>query len=175
MFDNYSFPPIENIILQEPALITASEGESVNITCNFKHPNILGMYLRQKFVKDMDVLYATGQGKNKTVVAEYKGRIQYFEQRDTVTIMIQQLQKNDSGNYTCDGAVLIDQEPKLMQGSGTILVVTGKCTLFLNTMEMETAEISLQYIIARMGIFSFSITNCKQKSSSACVHGSSCT
>lgn len=109
---------------------TAEEGQSVNITCHFKYPNLLGMYLRQKLVKSKDVLYAPGQGENKTIGAEYKGRIDYFEQQSTVTIMIHQLQKNDSGNYTCDGAVLINEEPKLMHGRGTILVVTGKCAVF---------------------------------------------
>ncbi|XP_077180464.1 T-cell antigen CD7 [Paroedura picta] len=116
----------ENAILQEPTLITVEEGESVNITCHFKHPDILGLYFRQKLVKDIIVLYALDQGKKKTIGAEYKGRIEYFEQQNTVTIMMQQLQKNDSGNYTCDAAVLINMKHMLVQGRGTILAVTAK-------------------------------------------------
>uniref|UniRef100_A0ACB8EKU9 Uncharacterized protein n=1 Tax=Sphaerodactylus townsendi TaxID=933632 RepID=A0ACB8EKU9_9SAUR len=116
----------ENIILQEPILITAEEGESVNITCHLNHSNMVGLYLRRKFVNDVEVLYISGHGKRKIVSPEYKGRIEYFEQQNTVTIMMQQLQKNDSGNYTCEGTILTNQEPKIMEGHGTVLAVIGK-------------------------------------------------
>ncbi|XP_054834227.1 uncharacterized protein LOC129328923 [Eublepharis macularius] len=115
-----------NSILQEPKVATAEEEESVNITCNFNHPNILGLYLRRKFVKDMEVFYSAGHRKDKRVHYEYKGRIEYFELQNTVIIMLQKLQQNDSDKYICDGAVLINQNPVQVQGHGTILVVTAK-------------------------------------------------
>ncbi|XP_061477814.1 uncharacterized protein LOC133382161 isoform X2 [Rhineura floridana] len=104
-------------------VITAEEGESVNITCKFNHPEILGLSLKRSLAKVMNVLYAVEHGKSKTIAPEYENRMEYFELKNTATIMLKEVKKNDSDVYVCGGTVKINMEPKRMNFNSIILAV----------------------------------------------------
>ncbi|XP_067403951.1 T-cell antigen CD7 [Emydura macquarii macquarii] len=122
--------PAHKGVTQEPAIAMATEGESVNITCNITKGKLIGMYLKRQVVNAMDVLYVSDQ-VNPTTHLSYKDRINSSVHLTEVRITLHQLQKNDTDVYVCSGSVLDpNSNPRSVVGQGTILVVK----------EMEQAE-----------------------------------
>ncbi|XP_034963852.1 uncharacterized protein LOC118081477 [Zootoca vivipara] len=107
----------------ELIVITAEEGESVNITCTFDQLAMSGLHLRRTLVKAMDVLYVKKHGRHMTKAAEYESRMEYFELKNASTIMLKHVKKNDSDGYLCGGTLIINQEPRIMNFSTIILAV----------------------------------------------------
>ncbi|CAI5766133.1 T-cell antigen CD7 [Podarcis lilfordi] len=107
----------------ELIVITAEEGESVNITCKFDQLAMSGLRLRRTLVKAMDVLYVKKQGLHMTKAPEYAYRMEYFQLKNASTIMLKHVKKNDSDGYLCGGTLIINQEPRIMNFSTIILAV----------------------------------------------------
>uniref|UniRef100_A0A8C8VQH3 Immunoglobulin domain-containing protein n=1 Tax=Pelusios castaneus TaxID=367368 RepID=A0A8C8VQH3_9SAUR len=109
--------------LFEPAFIMANEGESVNITCNITVGKLDGMYLKREVISAMDVLYVPNNAISHTKDRSYKDRLDSSVLLTEVRITLHRLQKNDTDVYICSGSVLVDFNPKIVVGQGTMLVL----------------------------------------------------
>ncbi|XP_007439284.1 uncharacterized protein LOC103060327 isoform X1 [Python bivittatus] len=114
--------PKDEMTSQELMVLTAEEGQCVNLTCRFIH-RIEGLYLIRTLGKAMKVLYITQHGKNKREYPAYENRTEYFEVNNTATITLKQLKKNDSDVYMCMATLTIDKGLKQKNSSHILLAV----------------------------------------------------
>lgn len=100
--------------------MVAPEGSSVNITCSASGV-LLGVYLRRSWPEPTNVIYYEDE-KEPTVDERFRGRIAFSGLQRNLTVTVRGLRLPDNGVYVCQ-AVTMDAE---VQGSGTLLVVTGR-------------------------------------------------
>lgn len=100
-------------------IVSASEGNSINITCSTSE-DLLGIYLKKTWPCHSNVIYFE-DGENATVDKEFSGRIDFSGSQNNLTITIRLLRQADTGVYTCQAVTKIKKE-----GPSTMLVVTGR-------------------------------------------------
>ncbi|XP_053154603.1 uncharacterized protein LOC128345934 [Hemicordylus capensis] len=129
----------ENLVIQKPTVILAEEGETVNITCHFRH-DVLGLFLLRTLVKSMKVFYVTNGGRDQTFDPNYINRTVYLKQWNTTIIMLQEVQKNDSDVYVCEASFKTEDKRVSKNSSATILAVRAKSTSNMNSTECSSSS-----------------------------------
>nr|XP_008102560.1 PREDICTED: T-cell antigen CD7 isoform X2 [Anolis carolinensis] len=152
----------ENTVKHELIVIIAEEGDSVNMTCDFNNPKLIGVYLKRILGNPMNVIYATAYGKDKTEAPEYKNRTEYFQLNNTVMITLRQVKKNDSDAYVCEGALLRNNLPHTMNSSSIILAVKEKTEYSSSPWMLYTLIFLSLLVVFILGCFSLSHINVKK-------------
>lgn len=102
---------------------TASEGNSINITCSTSE-DLRGIFLKKTWPKtwpeNENVIYFE-DGENATVDKNFTDRIDFSGSQSNLTITMRLLRREDSGLYTCHAVRTTKKE-----GPSTMVVVTGK-------------------------------------------------
>ncbi|XP_057632275.1 T-cell antigen CD7 [Chionomys nivalis] len=125
---------------------TASEGNSINITCSTSE-NLLGIYLKKTWPQNKNVIYFE-DGENATVDKNFTGRIDFSGSQNNLTITMRHLQQEDSGIYTCHAV-----RKTKTDGPSTMVVVTEKVSQeTYRSQEPQGTSVSLLAILA-VGFF----------------------
>ncbi|XP_067319909.1 T-cell antigen CD7-like [Anolis sagrei] len=150
------------MVKHELMVIIAVEGDSVNMTCHFNHLELIDVYLKRTLGKPMDVIYATAYGKDKNEAPEYKNRTEYFQLNNTVMITLQQVKKSDSDAYVCEGTLLRNKQPHIVNSSSFILAVKEKTEDSSSPWMLHTLVFLSLLVVSILGCFFLSHINVKK-------------
>ncbi|CAM4668917.1 unnamed protein product [Caretta caretta] len=105
-------------VLQSPAVLRASPGETVNLSCSFE--NRPGSAVNVRWTRAPGVILESNH-------PFYKGRFKVFFrdllQKEEVTLTLSDLEKRDSGLYQCH---ISNRQGESWTGAGTKLQVMGR-------------------------------------------------